>query len=139
MAGYDDRSYPTANDDYAMGVPVTLASDGRPNYVPLAEPVVVSGEPLVDSVPMGVAVGVGGGHYARGGTRRQTRKTCWGRVAQIIARETKTQSDVVGRRPWSATSLFERRWLTDDDKGVLKKLAETEQQAEEPAEELVAK
>ena len=59
MAGYDDRSYPTANDDYAMGVPVTLASDGRPNYVPLAEPVVVSGTPLVDSVPMGVAVGGG--------------------------------------------------------------------------------
>ena len=56
MAGYDDRSYSTANDDYAMGVPVTLASDGRPNYVPLAEPVVVSGEPLVDAVPMGVAV-----------------------------------------------------------------------------------
>ena len=81
MAGYDDRSYPTMNDDYAMGVPVTLASDGQPNYVPLAEPVVVSGEPLV---PMGVAVGGGGGHYARGGTRRQTRKTCWGRVAQII-------------------------------------------------------
>ena len=84
MAGYDDRSYPTTNDDYAMGVPVTLASDGQPNYVPLAEPVVVSGTPLVDSVPMGVAVGGGGGHYARGGTRRQTRKTCWGRVAQII-------------------------------------------------------
>ena len=48
---------------------------------------------------------------------------CECRVAQVIARETKGQPAVVGRRPWSATSMFPRRWITDDDKSVLQKLS----------------
>merc|ERR1712167_171691 len=37
---------------------------------------------------------------------------CECRVAQIIARESADLAPaVVGRRPWSATSLFPRRWL----------------------------
>ena len=46
---------------------------------------------------------------------------CECRVAQIIARESvELAPAVVGRRPWSATSLFPRRWLTEADKEVLK-------------------
>merc|ERR1712216_963551 len=46
---------------------------------------------------------------------------CECRVAQIIARESgDLKTAVVGRRPWSATSLFPRRWLSDSDKEVLK-------------------
>jgi glycerol-3-phosphate dehydrogenase len=48
---------------------------------------------------------------------------CECRVAQIIARETKAQTDVVGRRPWSATSMFPRRWITAEDKEVLQTLS----------------
>ena len=48
---------------------------------------------------------------------------CECRVAQIIARESGEQAKVVGRRPWSATSLFPRRWLTDSDRDVLKKVS----------------
>ena len=51
---------------------------------------------------------------------------CECRVAQIVERETQTRGDVVGRRPWSGTSLFPRRWLNDEDKSVLAKLADTE-------------
>jgi len=46
---------------------------------------------------------------------------CECRVAQIIARESADLAPAaVGRRPWSATSLFPRRWLSDSDKEVLK-------------------
>ena len=31
---------------------------------------------------------------------------------------------IAGRRPWSATSLFPRRWISDDDKSVLEKLSQ---------------
>ena len=36
----------------------------------------------------------------------------------------------VGRRPWSATSLFPRRWLNADDKAELERLAAVEALAE---------
>mmetsp|Transcript_9790 Transcript_9790/g.32126 ORF Transcript_9790/g.32126 Transcript_9790/m.32126 type:complete len:370 (+) Transcript_9790:2-1111(+) len=46
---------------------------------------------------------------------------CECRVAQIIARETEGLPVAeVGRRPWSATSQFPRRWLSDGDKENLK-------------------
>merc|ERR1712083_721652 len=48
---------------------------------------------------------------------------CECRVAQIIARENELSTIAVGRRPWSATSQFARRWLTDDDKAKLNDLA----------------
>jgi len=48
---------------------------------------------------------------------------CECRVAQILARENQLPTPVVGRRPWSATSQFDRRWLTDDDKAQLNDLA----------------
>jgi glycerol-3-phosphate dehydrogenase len=52
---------------------------------------------------------------------------CECRVAQIIERETQMKdASVVGRRPWSATSLFPRRWINDEDKSVLQKLSDTE-------------
>jgi len=59
---------------------------------------------------------------------------CECRVAQIIERETATRADVVGRRPWAATSLFPRRWITDDDKALLEALSQPsdEATAEEP-------
>ena len=49
-------------------------------------------------------------------------------MAQIVAREAKLAGNTldtpaVGRRPWSATSAFERRWLTPEDKEVLASLA----------------
>ena len=50
---------------------------------------------------------------------------CECRVARIIERETGTDVGAVGRRPWSATSLFPRRWLSDGDKGVLEALSRT--------------
>ena len=55
---------------------------------------------------------------------------CECRVAQIIERETKAASDeaagvaAVGRRPWPATSLFPRRWITPEDKEVLQAVSE---------------
>jgi glycerol-3-phosphate dehydrogenase len=50
---------------------------------------------------------------------------CECRVAQIIERETGLPNTAaVGRRPWSATSLFPRRWMTDDDKAVLQSVSE---------------
>ena len=49
---------------------------------------------------------------------------CECKVAQIIAREAELQPSVVGRRPWKATTQFERRWLTDDDKAKLVELAQ---------------
>ena len=48
---------------------------------------------------------------------------CECRVAQIVAREAKLATAAVGRRPWSATSAFERRWLTPEDKEHLASLA----------------
>ena len=51
---------------------------------------------------------------------------CECRVAQIIAREQGLAPAVVGRRPWKATTQFERRWLNDDDKALLIALAETD-------------
>ena len=45
------------------------------------------------------------------------------RGAQIIARENELPTPMVGRRPWSATSQFPRRWLTDDDKAKLTELS----------------
>uniref|UniRef100_A0A7S0LDJ3 FAD dependent oxidoreductase domain-containing protein n=1 Tax=Coccolithus braarudii TaxID=221442 RepID=A0A7S0LDJ3_9EUKA len=48
---------------------------------------------------------------------------CECRVAQVIAREAELAPPVVGRRPWAATSQFDRRWLTDDDKTKLNELA----------------
>ena len=50
---------------------------------------------------------------------------CECRVAQIIARENGYKEPaVVGRRPWKATTQFDRRWLTDDDKAKLVELAD---------------
>ena len=37
----------------------------------------------------------------------------------------------MGRRPWSATSAFERRWITPEDKAVLAGLAPAQAAAEE--------
>ena len=50
---------------------------------------------------------------------------CECRVAQIISREQEQPLSVeaVGRRPWSATSQFPRRWLSDGDKERLDALA----------------
>mmetsp|Transcript_13686 Transcript_13686/g.34085 ORF Transcript_13686/g.34085 Transcript_13686/m.34085 type:complete len:664 (-) Transcript_13686:198-2189(-) len=48
---------------------------------------------------------------------------CECRVAQIIARENELPTPKVGRRPWSATSQFPHRWLTDDDKAKLTELS----------------
>ena len=48
---------------------------------------------------------------------------CECRVAQIIARENELPAPKVGRRPWSATSQFNHRWLTDDDKEKLTELS----------------
>ena len=53
---------------------------------------------------------------------------CECRVAQIVAREAELAGNAlatpaVGRRPWSATSAFERRWITPEDKEVLASLA----------------
>ena len=45
------------------------------------------------------------------------------RGAQIIARENELPAPKVGRRPWSATSQFDHRWLTDDDKEKLTELS----------------
>mmetsp|Transcript_55661 Transcript_55661/g.136368 ORF Transcript_55661/g.136368 Transcript_55661/m.136368 type:complete len:689 (+) Transcript_55661:69-2135(+) len=55
---------------------------------------------------------------------------CECRVAQIIARESGDQEVTaqVGRRPWKATSLFERRWITDDDKKELKDVSGAEKE-----------
>jgi glycerol-3-phosphate dehydrogenase len=63
---------------------------------------------------------------------------CECRVAQIIARESGEQAKVVGRRPWSATSLFPRRWLTDSDRDVLKKVSKAPDAAPAVASEVVA-
>jgi len=56
---------------------------------------------------------------------------CECRVAQIIARETKAAPAVVGRRPWSATSMFPRRWITEADKEVLQTLSTPPDEVEE--------
>jgi hypothetical protein len=63
---------------------------------------------------------------------------CECRVAQIIARESGEQAKVVGRRPWSATSLFPRRWLTDSDRDVLKKVSKAPDAAPAVTSEVVA-
>lgn len=47
---------------------------------------------------------------------------CECRTAQVVARETGNAPPAgIGRRPWKGTSLFERRWLSDEDKATLEK------------------
>ncbi len=53
---------------------------------------------------------------------------CECRVAAVIARETKQPTAKVGRRPWSATSLFARRWLSDSDKATLRQVSQVQPQ-----------
>jgi L-2-hydroxyglutarate oxidase LhgO len=48
---------------------------------------------------------------------------CECRVAQVVGSQTDLANAAVGRRPWSATSLFKRRWLNADDKAELERLA----------------
>ena len=64
---------------------------------------------------------------------------CECRVAQIIERETGTASSgeqpMAGRRPWSATSLFPRRWITDDDKAMLQRVSQLPEEAPEVEDE----
>jgi len=64
---------------------------------------------------------------------------CECRVAQIIARESggDLPAAVVGRRPWSATSLFPRRWLSDSDKEVLKVVSKAKDAKVEVASDVV--
>ena len=45
----------------------------------------------------------------------------------------------MGRRPWSATSAFERRWITPEDKAVLAGLAPAQAAAEEAKAALAEK
>ena len=45
----------------------------------------------------------------------------------------------MGRRPWSATSAFERRWITPEDKAVLAGLAPAQVAAEEAKAALLEK
>lgn len=66
---------------------------------------------------------------------------CECRVAQIISRESNNSAlapALVGRRPWSATSLFPRRWLSDSDKGVLKVVSEAKDKTPVAASEVVS-
>jgi glycerol-3-phosphate dehydrogenase len=50
---------------------------------------------------------------------------CECRVAEIIERENQMQdTSLVGRRPWTSTSLVPRRWISDEDKSVLQKLSD---------------
>jgi glycerol-3-phosphate dehydrogenase len=48
---------------------------------------------------------------------------CECRVAQIVGQHSALANAAVGRRPWSATSLFKRRWLSAEDKAELERLA----------------
>jgi len=48
---------------------------------------------------------------------------CEPRVKKIIAREKKISLGKVGGRPWPASSLLPQRWLTESQKGDLKKMA----------------
>ena len=43
-------------------------------------------------------------------------------VAKMISMEKQKRLRDIGRRPWPATSLLNKRWLNDDDKEYLKKL-----------------
>ena len=56
---------------------------------------------------------------------------CECKVAQIVARENEGQTDLVGRRPWSATSAFPRRWITPEDKEVLQALSKPPEEVDE--------
>jgi len=49
---------------------------------------------------------------------------CECRVTNIIARETGLPADVVGRRPWPATSTLPRRWVDDKIKIEIESLAQ---------------
>ncbi len=49
-----------------------------------------------------------------------TNYSCEARVRAIIARENGVPISHIGGRPWSATSTLPRRWLSEDDKNVLK-------------------
>ena len=44
----------------------------------------------------------------------------------IVGQQASLPTAAVGRRPWSATSLFPRRWLNADDKAELERLAAVE-------------
>ena len=44
---------------------------------------------------------------------------CEGRVKAIIARETGQPVNMVGGRPWPATSTLTQRWIDDKEKGIL--------------------
>ena len=52
----------------------------------------------------------------------ETNYNCECRVAEIIARETKTPAGIVGRRPWPATSTLSERWIKDDERAKLQTL-----------------
>ena len=45
-----------------------------------------------------------------------TNYNCECRIASIIARETGLPEELVGRRPWPATSTLPKRWLTESEK-----------------------
>jgi len=65
---------------------------------------------------------------------------CECRVAQIIARELDgaVPTEAVGRRPWSGTSLFPRRWLTDSDKEVLKVVSQAKDASPQVSSDVVS-
>lgn len=47
---------------------------------------------------------------------------CESRVKKILSRETKRGVNMIGGRPWPATSFIPQRWLTDDQKEVIRKI-----------------
>lgn len=47
---------------------------------------------------------------------------CEPRVKEILARENRLPVSAVQGRPWPASSLLPRRWLTDEDKEMLCKI-----------------
>jgi glycerol-3-phosphate dehydrogenase len=51
---------------------------------------------------------------------------CECRVADIIARELHVAPESVGRRPWPATTTLPQRWISDEHKKQLHKLAHDE-------------
>ena len=48
---------------------------------------------------------------------------CEAKVRAIVAREARLRGRDVGTRPWPASSLLPRRWLTDADRDALRGLA----------------
>lgn len=49
---------------------------------------------------------------------------CERRVAEIVARELQLPVEAVGRRPWPASSTLGKRWINDEDKARLVRLAQ---------------